>query len=120
MKAAYGRGAALFTGDIQGETEEELAGRYGRLLKASVLKVPHHGSSTSSMNEFVAAVSPAAAVISTGGPSFYGHPHSVVLDTYKRMKVPVWRTDAAGTVVCNISPGGSVWCRPKHIYRLGN
>lgn len=120
MKAMYGRGAVLFTGDIQSETEAELTGRYGGLLKASVLKVPHHGSSTSSTYGFLASVKPEAAVISTGGPSFYGHPHSVVLDTYKRMKVPVWRTDAAGTVVCNISPGGSVRCRPKHIYRLGN
>jgi competence protein ComEC len=118
VKAAYGRGSALFTGDIQRETEEWLVRCYGGLLGSDVLKVPHHGSSTSSSTPFVEGVRPSAAVISTGGPGFYGHPQKEVLETYKREKVALFRTDKQSTIVCGIDPGGGVKCRQKHVYRF--
>jgi competence protein ComEC len=102
-QVVYENGSALFTGDIQREAEEKLTRCYGRLLPSSVLKVPHHGSMTSSTAPFIRAVMPEAAVISTGGPKFYGHPHQKTLAAYEKARIPIFRTDLEGTIVCDVS-----------------
>ena len=63
------------------------------LLKANVLKLGHHGSSTSSSKAFLDAVSPDIVVISVGADNDYGHPHKETMERLSKMDVKVYRTD---------------------------
>lgn len=65
----------VMTGDIGMKTEETLAIKYGNIIDADILKVPHHGSKASSSDYFLGIVSPELAVISCGENNIYGHPH---------------------------------------------
>lgn len=114
LRAEYGSGAVLFTGDIEYETEDRLSRFYERYLAASVLKVPHHGSRTSSSDRFLKAVRPSFAVISTGGPMFYGHPHTRVLDEYGKLRIGLFRTDKDGTVMCSVNSAGNASCSRRY------
>jgi competence protein ComEC len=79
LRIAYGAHSFLFTGDIEAHAEAALtAGAVP--LRADVLKVPHHGSRTSSSEALLHAVSPALAVISAGAVNRFGHPHVDVTD----------------------------------------
>ena len=68
----------------------------GAYLKSDVLKVGHHGSTTSTSNQFLRAVNPAVAVISVGRDNSYGHPHREILERLSDLKL--YRTDLNGTV----------------------
>ena len=94
----YGAAAFLFTGDAEAQSEEEML-TSGANLKADVLKVGHHGSSTSTTPAFLKAVAPKYAVISAGAGNDYGHPHKETLARLKKAGVKVYRTDLDGTVV---------------------
>ena len=98
-KLTYGNTSVLFTGDSPQNIEHYLVSLDGKNLKSDVLKVGHHGSRTSSSQEFVGFVSPTVAVISDGKGNSYGHPHKETLDTLEKFGVKVFRTDQAGTIV---------------------
>lgn len=87
----------LLTGDVEQEVEEEML-REGLDLRADILKVPHHGSKTSSSEAFLLAVDPDLALISVGKNNRYGHPREEVLERYAHLGIPVRRTDEEGTV----------------------
>jgi competence protein ComEC len=89
----------LLVGDAEKPEEDWLLNRYGSDLRADVLKVGHHGSSTSTSEAFLAAVHPELAVISVGARNMYGHPSIDVLGALTRSGVAVLRTDKAGTIV---------------------
>jgi competence protein ComEC len=74
LRLRFGRFAALFPGDVEEASEHDLADTYGASLRATVLKVPHHGSCTSSWEPFLAAVRPRLAVVSVGAHNTFGHP----------------------------------------------
>jgi len=116
VKIEYGEGSLLLTGDIQFEAEERLVRFQEERLKSTLLKVPHHGSSSSSSWRFLQAVAPEVAVISTGGPAFYGHPHDETIDRYLRKGVKIFRTDKEGTVTCGIGTKAEVRCRPEFMF----
>ena len=78
LRLVYGDVSFLLTADIEAEAEERLLER-GAALQSSVLKVPHHGSKTSTTRWFLLAVSPVSAVISAAADNPYGHPHPEVL-----------------------------------------
>ena len=78
-----------------------------RYVKADVLKVGHHGSCTSSSEEFLKAVSPKYAVISVGRNSFYGQPDKYVLDRLYEIGALLYRTDKLGTIIA-ISDGKNI------------
>lgn len=82
----YGEAEFLFTGDIERETEGDLVSE-GINLASDVLKVPHHGSKTSSTQEFLSKASPRVAVICAGEKNPYGHPHQSVLERLKDIRV---------------------------------
>jgi competence protein ComEC len=82
LRLVFGESEILLTGDIERPAEEGLLAK-GQALAADVVKVPHHGSRTSSTDEFVAAVSPAHAIISVGRNSMFGHPHPEVVERWK-------------------------------------
>lgn len=97
LRIDYGDYSFLFTGDAERESEQELLAS-GANLKADVLKVGHHGSSSSTTKAFLNAVDPDFAVISSGEGNSYGHPTSEVLDTLQTASVSVFRTDKCGTI----------------------
>ena len=95
----FGETRFLFMGDAERAEEQWLLDHAFGDLRADVLKVGHHGSSTSSTDRFLAAVQPALAVISVGADNFYGHPSVDVLASLARAGARTVRTDSAGTVV---------------------
>jgi competence protein ComEC len=98
LKLEYGSTSFLFTGDAQSESEKEILAR-GYNLKSDVLKVGHHGSSSSTTAEFLKAVSPKYAVIFVGAGNDYGHPHQETLDKLNSAGLRLYRTDLNGTIV---------------------
>lgn len=104
MKLTYKGTSFMFTGDAEAVSEKEmLAKKYN--LKADVLKVGHHGGSTSTSKEFLKVISPKYAVISVGEGNNYGHPTDGVIDRLKG--VQVYRTDLNGTITA-ISDGKTI------------
>ena len=95
----------LLTGDI----EEEAEIRLGK-IPADVLKVPHHGSKSSSSPGFIAAVGPRLAIVSAGYRNRFGHPHPTVVDRFRAAGVQLYRTDRDGAVTVS-TDGASVWVR---------
>ncbi len=99
------RGAsALLCGDIE-EIAERLILRRETPLRSSVLKVPHHGSSSSSSDEFLRAVAPRIAVISCGRGNVYRHPSPEVLERCENQGIRVLRTDLNGGIVVRVFRG---------------
>jgi beta-lactamase superfamily II metal-dependent hydrolase len=86
-------------GDAEAAEEAWLVDHARPDIRADVLKVGHHGSSTSSTDHFLDAVNPALAVISVGADNIYGHPSADVLAALDRLGVRTVRTDLAGTIV---------------------
>ena len=95
----------LFTGDAERDAEAAMLGQPDR-LRATVLKVPHHGSRTSSSWSFVTAVDPALAVMSLGADNRFGHPAPDVEARYAHRGVVVHRTDRCGAIVLEPGPDG--------------
>ncbi len=100
LRLTYGKRSFLFTGDAESVSEKEML-ENGMDLSADVLKVGHHGSSTSSTKNFIKRVNPEYAIIEVGEGNSYGHPHGKTLDVLKKMKI--YRTDVHGdiTVKCD-------------------
>lgn len=97
VKLECGEKSFLFMGDAEKEIEDNISDSYA-YLKSDVLKVGHHGSSTSSEYEFIKKVSPEYAVISCGKDNTYGHPHTETIDNLKKVNAEVLRTDELGTI----------------------
>lgn len=98
LRLCYKNSSFLFTGDAEYDAENDII-RSGENISADVLKVGHHGSSTSSSARFLKAVNPTYGVISSGVDNEYGHPHDEVMDALKRRNVEIHRTDFEGTVI---------------------
>ena len=112
-RLSCGKTAVLFTGDIEYDAEAALlqSSDSPDALKATVLKVPHHGARGSVSEPFLRAVRPQAAVISVGRGNRYGHPAPAMLDTYRELQIPVLRTDRDGAVTLRMTPEGmEVYC----------
>ena len=99
IKATHGEMSFLFTGDMERTAEIDLI-EAGIDLRADVLKVGHHGSSTSSSYAFIYEVMPKYGVISCGKNNSYGHPHEDVLSRFRDSETKLYRTDLQGTIVC--------------------
>jgi beta-lactamase superfamily II metal-dependent hydrolase len=106
LRLQHGSVAFLFTGDVQTEGEASMLWG-GMLVRADVLKVSHHGSSSSSSVSFVSAVAPKIAVISCGAGNSYGHPHGETLATLQHVGADVYRTDQVGSVI--VTSDGSTY-----------
>jgi competence protein ComEC len=101
IRLDYAGKTLLFTGDVEAKGERELIAS-GADLRATVLKVPHHGSTTSSSKAFIEAVHPAAAVISLGYHNRFHFPAPDVIERYRMMGVDVLRTDEVGAVSAEV------------------
>ena len=116
VKITYGNTSFLFTGDASEQSEKEMLSK-GDNLKADVLKIGHHGSSSASTWAFLKAVHPKYAVISCGKYNDYGHPHKETMKKLKSLGIIVYRTDECGTVIAvsdgktinfNVEPGDNL------------
>ena len=97
LRIDYGSTSFLLTGDMEKTAETDLVNS-GANLKADVLQVGHHGSSTSTGYLFLNAVLPEMAVISCGVGNKYGHPHEETLSILRDAGVDLYRTDLQGTI----------------------
>ncbi len=98
VRFSLGEVSILLPGDIMRPAEKELAALAGGRLKTSVLVAPHHGSRTSSSEEFLGAVQPQVVLISCAGRPGSGLPHPQVIERFERMGVAVYRTDRHGAI----------------------
>jgi competence protein ComEC len=112
----FGSTRFLLMGDAERAEEEWLLNHAAGDLDADVLKVGHHGSNTSSTDSFLAAVTPALALISVGADNLYGHPGADVLASLSRIGAVTVRTDQSGTIVVHsdgthlsYEAGGQSW-----------
>ena len=97
-KLIYGKESFLLTGDSPQKIEKYLISLNHGELKSNVLKLGHHGSRTSSSEEYLQAVSPDYAIISAGLNNRYGHPHQEVLDLLAKLKIPSLKTFELGNI----------------------
>lgn len=98
MKISYGDTSFVLTGDAEKLVEKEVI-ESGVNLNADVLKIGHHGSTTSSSEEFIKQVDPSIAVIPVGVGNDYGHPHKETLELLKKYNIKVLRSDELGDIV---------------------
>lgn len=106
LKISYGNTKFLFTGDAEKLSEREILDK-NYDISADVLKLGHHGSSTSTTDEFLDKVSPEIAIISCGADNRYGHPHKETLRKLKKRNIRIYRTDIDGNIVL-ISDGKNI------------
>ena len=97
LRIQFGERSILLTGDIEQAAERSLLASQQQ-LRADVVKVPHHGSKTSSTEGFVLATKPQLAIISVGRNSRFGHPHKEVVDRWKANGATVLTTGDYGTI----------------------
>ncbi len=100
LKVEYKNNSFILTGDAESTSESDIL-ETNLNLKADVLKAGHHGSSTSTSEQFLAKVNPTYAVISLGEENSYGHPHIETLQKFKDNNIIVYRTDRNGTIIAN-------------------
>ena len=93
IRMTYGTQSFLFMGDAEKENEETR-----QWPQTTVLKVGHHGSSTSSSTQFLNEVQPQISVISVGKDNKYGHPTKTTINKLEKIKTKIYRTDESGTI----------------------
>ncbi len=101
-------GTALLSGDVELPAERELLARARERLRADLLIVPHHGSKSSSTSDFVTAVRPRFAVVSSGYGNRYGMPHAAVIERYRAIGSQLTNTATDGAVSVTFSALGAV------------
>ena len=95
-RVSYGQASFLFTGDLIVEGEREILERN---IKSTVLKIGHHGSTTSSSEEFIRAVEPKYAVICVGANNTFGHPRPQIIERLNELGITIKRTDIDGAII---------------------
>ena len=105
----FGSTSFLFTGDMEVAAENDMLDYWDSQIdwNVDVLKVGHHGSTTSSGYRFVYETDPEYAIISVGADNSYGHPHDEIVDLYNDAGVPMLRTDELGTILA-VSDGNEI------------
>ena len=95
IRLECGKNSFLFMGDAEKLSENQITGN----VKCNVLKLGHHGSSTSTGTKFLKRADPDYAVISCGAGNDYGHPHREITNLLKKQNIPYYRTDTDGNIV---------------------
>ena len=106
IKITFFNNSFLFTGDAEISTEESVLSENNN-LNCDILKVGHHGSSTSTSSNFLTSVNPSVAIISVGKNNSYGHPTSELLSLLDYFNIRTIRTDINGTIIA-ISDGKNI------------
>ena len=112
-KLRYNKFSVLFTGDIE-KSEENILNKYtSNQLKSDVIKVAHHGSRTSSSEEFIKAVKPKVALIGVGMNNKFGHPNQEIIERLENVNCKIYRTDEMGEIVLEVDKKGKVKIETK-------
>ncbi|MCT4598766.1 MAG: DNA internalization-related competence protein ComEC/Rec2 [Vallitalea sp.] len=98
LKLKYKLYDILLTGDIEKQEEQYINSKYSNYMQCDILKVPHHGSSSSSTQQFINNVKPQIAVISCGKNNSYGHPNKEVVNRYRDKKILIFNTSIDGAI----------------------
>ena len=105
----YGETSLMVTGDAEGEKKDDpeklMLQKYKNnlsILDCDIYKMGHHGSRTSSSQEFLDALSPQIAIISCGLDNDYGHPHEEVISRLEEGNIEYYRTDELGTIILTV------------------
>lgn len=106
IKITFFNNSFLFTGDAEVSTESMIISENNN-LNCDILKVGHHGSSTSTSSSFLASVNPSVAIIPVGKNNSYGHPTPEVLSLLNSYNIRTFRTDINGTIIA-ISDGKNI------------
>ncbi len=110
LRLTYRDASILFMGDIEAKGERELVAT-GADLRASIIKVPHHGSTTSSSPALIAAAHPKLAIVSVGYHNRFHFPSAAVIDRYREAGATVLMTSEAGQVSVDVGRG-AITVRP--------
>lgn len=111
----------LFTGDIEEIAEKEIIKLYKKnekILEADILKVAHHGSKTSSTEEFLNLIKPKIALIGVGKNNKFGHPNKEVLERLNRLKCLIFRTDINGEITIAANSNGKYKIKSHIMYKF--
>jgi len=106
IRLSYGQTIFLFQGDAEKLTEDYILESHPN-IKADVLKLGHHGSSTSNTPQYIEAVDPDYGIITAGEGNKYGHPHKEIMELMNEKGITIYRTDKDGSIVV-ISDGKEV------------
>jgi competence protein ComEC len=104
LKISYGGKSFLFPGDLERQGEKVLISNGGLSLKSDVLLSPHHGSKSSSSEDFLRMVQPRICVISSGEGNFSGFPHKQTLERLRGIGCRIIRIDQSGAIQFTVSP----------------
>lgn len=107
-KLNYKSFSMLFTGDIEEVAERQILKEYSDTLKSTVLKVAHHGSKTSSTDEFIESVNPKIALIGVGKNNLFGHPNEDVIKRLEKYNNKIYRTDLNGEITIRVNKKRSI------------
>lgn len=99
-------GSLLLTGDIEMKSEALLLSRFDQQLQADVVIAPHHGSRTSSTEEFVKRTHPKITIFTVGYRNSFGHPRKEIVERYKAEGAKILRSDDSGAITVKLSSHG--------------
>lgn len=112
-KLKYNKFSVLFTGDVE-KSEDNILNKYkNNQLKSDVIKVAHHGSKTSSSEEFIKEVNPKIALIGVGINNKFGHPNQEIIGRLEDIECKIYRTDEMGEIVMEVNKSGKVKIETK-------
>ena len=118
IKLSYMGKSFLFAGDIQGDSERDMLSSYGKRLDVDVLKVAHHGSKTSTGQQFVDVATPEYAIICVGSNE-YGHPHFETISRLEDYGCEIYLTiDGSVRFVCGKENFGVLGSNQIHSYEF--
>jgi competence protein ComEC len=107
MRIQYGQSSVLLEGDAEAASEREMLSR-GRVAGVTLLKVGHHGSRTSTTQEFFNAAAPKDAVVSVGRGNTFGHPRYEVIERIAVARTKLYRTDEFGLTTFLLGQDGGI------------
>lgn len=109
FKLCYKDFSIIFTGDIEKSAEEEITKRYNKEeLHSTILKIAHHGSATSTKEDFLKKVTPKIALIGVGKNNNFGHPSEETINLLKAYGINIYRTDINGEISIIIDNKGKM------------
>lgn len=114
LKLNYKNFSMIFTGDIEKEAEQKILENVNnKILNSTILKVAHHGSKTSSTEEFIKKVNPKIALIGVGQKNKFGHPSEQTIQLLKSINCKIYRTDEMGEITLKVNSKGKIRVKTK-------
>ena len=120
LKMVYKNFSILFTADIEKVAEEEIITLYknnSEVLNATILKVAHHGSKTSTIETFLKAVNPKYALIGVGENNLFGHPNEEIINRLNQKNIKIYRTDEMGEIEVTVKNTLKI---TPYLYKINN